>query len=68
MKIDVVPNLVNMADRVTPPVLNSGCASRFEVGRCHAADTRRRTTNPGVLFELLATADSEAHHCAFHCP
>ena len=41
VKIAVVSNLVNMADRVTPPVLNPGCASRFEVGRCHAADTRQ---------------------------
>ena len=36
-----MPNLVNMADRVTPPVLNPGCASRFDVGRCYAADTRQ---------------------------
>jgi len=41
VKIAVVPNLVNLEDRVTTPVLNPGCASRFQVGRCHAADTRQ---------------------------
>jgi hypothetical protein len=39
--------------------LKSGSASRFEVGRCHVADTRRKTKR-GVLFELLAATDSEA--------
>ena len=68
MNVAVVPNLVNMADRVTPTVLNPGCASGFEVGRCHAADKHQRTTNRDVLFELLAAADSEAHHCVCHCP
>jgi hypothetical protein len=67
MKIAMVPNLTNIADWVTPLVLNPGSASRLEVGRCHVADTHQ-TTNRGVLFELLVTADSEAHHCAFHCP
>ena len=57
-----------MADGVTHSVLNPGYASRVEVGRCHAADTRRKTANRGVLFALLAEANSKAHHCAFHCP
>jgi hypothetical protein len=53
-----VPNLVNMADGVTPPILNPETLSRFdglyEVGRCHAADTRQKTNILGVLFEFLA--------------
>jgi hypothetical protein len=53
-----VPNLVNMAEGVTPPILNPVPVSQFdglyEVGRYHAADTRQKTANHGVLFELLA--------------
>jgi hypothetical protein len=51
-------NLVNMADGVTSSILNPASVSRYdglyEVGRCHSADTRQRTTNRHVLFELLA--------------
>jgi len=46
-----------MADGVTSPVLNPKSVSRYdrmyEAGRRHGADTRQKTTNRGVLFELL---------------
>jgi hypothetical protein len=44
-----MPNLVNMAYRITPPVWNPESASKYDgmyaVGRCHAADTRHNTIN-----------------------
>jgi hypothetical protein len=53
-----VQNLVNMAVGVTSSILNPDSVSRYDglhkVGRCHAADTRQKTTNHGVFFELLA--------------
>ena len=65
-----MPNLVNVADMVTPPILNPESVSRYgglyEVERCHAAATRQRIDNDGVFFELLASADSEALHGSFH--
>ena len=65
-----MPNLVNVADMVTPPILNPESVSRYgglyEVERCHAADTRQKIDNDGVFFELLASADSEAHYRSFH--
>jgi len=64
-----VPNLVNMADEITTPVLNPELVSRYgglyEAGRCHAADTRQKTTMHGVLFELLASFDAESHNYTF---
>lgn len=53
-----VPKLANMANGVTPPILNHESVSRYEgldeVGRCQAAVTRQNTTHHGVLFESLA--------------
>jgi hypothetical protein len=64
-----VPNLVNMMDTITTPVLNPELVSRYdrlyEAGRCHAADARQKTTKHGVLFELLASVDAESHDCTF---
>jgi hypothetical protein len=52
-----VPNLVNMADVVTPPILNPESVSHYDrlyEGRhCHAADTCQMTRNHGVFFSLL---------------
>jgi hypothetical protein len=49
---------MNMADGVTPPVLNPESVSwydqLYEVRHCHAADTHQKTINHGVFFELLA--------------
>jgi hypothetical protein len=49
-----VPNLANTADKVTTPILNPASVSPYdglyEVGRCHAADTRQKATNHGVFF------------------
>jgi len=54
----MVPNLVNMADGVMPPILNTESVPRYyrlhDFGNCHAADTHQKTTNHGILFELLA--------------
>jgi len=54
----MVPNLVNMTDGVMPPILNPESFPRYyrlhEIGHCHAADTHQKTTNHGILFELLA--------------
>jgi hypothetical protein len=62
-----VPNLVNMADEITTPVLNPELVSRYdglyETGRCHAADTRQKTTMHGVLFALLVSVDAESRDC-----
>jgi len=59
-----VPNLVNMEDEKTIPVLNPELVSvydgLYEAGRC-AADTRQKATMQGVLFELLASVDAESH-------
>jgi hypothetical protein len=64
-----VRNMMNMAYGLTPPVLKSEYVSRcdglYEVGRCQATDTCQKTTN-GVFFELMASTDSEAHHCTIH--
>jgi len=53
-----MPNLMNMVDTVTPPILNSESVSQYnglyEVGHYHAADTHQRTTNHGIFFELVA--------------
>jgi hypothetical protein len=66
-----MPNLVNMVDAVTPPILYPESVSQYnglyEVGHDHAAGTHHRATNQGIFFELVAKADSEAHHCTFHC-
>jgi len=52
-----MPNLVNTADGVTPPVLNtesvSWCDRLYEVGCCHAADARQKKTNHSILFEFF---------------
>ena len=54
-------------DGVRPTILNpetvSRCDGPHDVGRCHAADTCRKTTNRGVLFELVALGDSVAYQC-----
>jgi hypothetical protein len=51
-------NLVNIADGIKPQILNPESVSwyngLYEVGRCHAAATHQKTTNYGILFELLA--------------
>jgi hypothetical protein len=48
---------MNMADGVTPPILNPESVPQYgglhRIGHCHAADTRQKTTNRGVFFELL---------------
>ena len=53
-----MPNLVNMAVGVTPPILNPESVLWYdglhETGHCHAADTHQKTTNHDVWFELLA--------------
>jgi hypothetical protein len=53
-----VPNLVNMADEVTPLIVNPESASRYdgkyEVESCDAKDARQKTTDNSVFFELLA--------------
>lgn len=65
-----MPNLVNMVDAVTSPILYCEFVSQYnglyEVGHDHAASTHQRTTNHGIFFELVAYADSETHHCTFH--
>jgi hypothetical protein len=52
---------------VRPAILNpenvSRCDGPYDVGRCRAADTSRKATNRGVLFELLVLGDSEAYQC-----
>ena len=57
-----------MADEITT-VLNPELDSRFdglyEAGRCHAADTRQKTTMHDVIFELLASVDDESYDCTF---
>ena len=62
-----MPNLVNMVDSVTYPVGNPESASKYdglyETWRCHAADTRQKSTKHGIVFELLVQSDSEANHC-----
>jgi len=35
----------------------------YEVWHHQGADTCQKTTNRGVLFELLFQAESEAYHC-----
>jgi hypothetical protein len=54
----MVPNLVNMAGGVMPPILNPESVPWYyglrEIEHCHAADTHQKTTNHGILFELLA--------------
>jgi hypothetical protein len=49
-----VPNLVNMADGVMPPVLNPESVPRYcrlhEIRHCHNAYTHQETTNHGILF------------------
>jgi hypothetical protein len=53
-----VPNLANMADGVTAPIVNPESASRYygqyEVESCDATDTHQKTTDNGIFFELLA--------------
>ena len=54
-----MPDVVNMADGITPANLNPESVSRYlgqlyEVGRRRAADTLQKTATRGVLFELLA--------------
>jgi len=53
-----VPNLANMADRVTPPIVHPESASQYdgqyEVESCDAADTHQKTTDNGVFSVLLA--------------
>jgi hypothetical protein len=50
--------VVNVADGVTPQILNPESVSLYdglyEVGRCHAADTCQKTTNHKVFSELIA--------------
>jgi hypothetical protein len=50
--------MVNMAYGLTPSVSNPESVSQFDglydVGHCHAADTRQNTTNHGLVFKLLA--------------
>lgn len=50
------PGLVNMAVGVTSPTLNLKSVSWYDVlygvGRRDAEDTRQKTKNRGVLFEL----------------
>jgi len=52
-----VPHLANMADGVTPQIVNPESASRYdgqcEVESCDAADTHQETTDNCVFFELL---------------
>jgi len=60
-------NPVNMADEVTVPIANPEYISQFE-GLCdvrcyHAADTRWKTTDHGVFFELLA-CERYTSHCS----
>jgi len=54
----MVPNLVNMADGVMSPILNLESVPWYyglcEIGLCRAAVTHQKTTNHGILFELLA--------------
>ena len=49
-----VPDLVNTADGVTPPVVNPESVSRYDglhdARRCHAEDTRQATTNHRVFL------------------
>jgi hypothetical protein len=56
-----------MAEVVTPPILIPESFSLhdglYAAGRCHAADTRQKTKDHCVFFDLLASADSEAYHC-----
>ena len=53
-----------MAEGATPPVLNPESVWRYDIGPCHAADTRQRTTKHDVFFETLAEADSDTFHRA----
>jgi hypothetical protein len=45
-----VPNPINMADEITPPLSNPEFASRYDglyaVRRCHAADTTPKDEKP----------------------
>jgi hypothetical protein len=49
MAYDILESSISETDVVTPPILNS-YDGLYEVGRCHAADIRQKTTN----HELLA--------------
>jgi hypothetical protein len=55
---------LNIACLVNPESVLQ-CDGMYEAGRCHAADTCRKTTNRDVLFELLAKVHAEAYHCTF---
>lgn len=62
--------MVNMVYGLTLSVWNPESVSQFDglydVGHCHAADTRQNTTNHGLVLELLAETDSEAYNWTFH--
>jgi hypothetical protein len=49
---------------VTPPVLNPESVSQHDVSPCYAADTRQRTKEHDVFFELLAEVNSETYRRA----
>jgi len=51
-----MPNPINMTDGITLPLLNPEFVSRYDglcaVGRCHAAVTRRKTSNPRRFLRI----------------
>lgn len=53
-----MPNVVNMVDARTPPILYPESVSQYnglyEVGHDHAAGTHHRTTNHGIFSALVA--------------
>lgn len=54
MKKSCVSNLVNMADGVTPLILNPDSASQYDGLDRHVAGTFYRTRDHTVAFGLLA--------------
>lgn len=53
-----MPNVVNMVDRITPPLLNPESVSRYDrrhvVRHCHAVDTPHKMINHEIYFKLPA--------------
>jgi len=66
-----VSNVVNMVDRITPPILNPESVSRYDrlhmVRHCHAVDTPQKTINHEVFFKLPTAVNFTAYHCTILC-
>jgi len=66
-----VPNVVNMVDTITPPILNPESVSRYDrlhvVRHCNAADAPQKMINHEIYFKLPASVNFTAYHCTVLC-